>query len=180
MKKVFHASLALVFFALFSFEAKAQRVPRFGEDVLNIAPYSTGIGFRTGTEAGLTVKQFIGQRSALEAIISTALFSSQVTRGLNATLLWERHQQIGDIRGFLWFFGAGGHLGLYNTEGNRTIFSRDNDGFVSFGLDGIVGAEYKIPPVPITIGVDIKPSVDLRGKVTGQFLDAAFSARFVF
>jgi hypothetical protein len=179
MKKLFRASLALVFLALFSLETQAQRVGRFGEDV-RIGGYSTGIGFRTGTEAGLTLKQFISQRSALEAIVSTALFSSRVNRGLSATLLWERHQQIGDIQGFLWFFGAGGHVGLYHTEGNRTLFSRDNDGFVGLGLDGIVGAEYKIPPVPITIGVDVKPSVDLRGRVRGQFLDAAFSARFVF
>jgi hypothetical protein len=179
MKKLLSITFAFVFLALFSLDAQAQgTIGRFGEDV-RIGGYSTGIGIRGGSEAGLSLKQFISQRSALEAIISTSLLTDRTNKGLSATLLWERHQTIGDIQGFLWFFGAGGHVGFYNTEGNRTIFSRSGDGFVSVGLDAILGAEYKIPPVPITIGVDVKPSIGLRGTPTG-FFDAAVTARFVF
>lgn len=179
MKKIIHISLAFAFLALFSIDTQAQStIGRFGEDV-RIGGYSTGIGIRGGSEAGLTLKQFISQRSALEAIVSTSLLTSRINKGLAATLLWERHQRIGDIQGFLWFFGAGAHIGLYNSEGNNSVFSRDGDGFVSAGLDAIVGAEYKIPPVPITIGADVKPSIDLRGRSTG-FFDAAFTGRFVF
>jgi hypothetical protein len=178
MKKLLSISLALVFLALFSLDAQAQTIGRFGEDV-RIGGYSTGIGIRGGSEAGLSLKQFISQRSAIEAIVSTSLLTSRTNKGLSATLLYERHQSLADVQGLLWFYGAGGHIGLYNTEGNRTLFSRDGDGFVSLGLDAILGIEYKIPPVPITIGVDVKPSVGLRGTPTG-FFDAAFTGRFVF
>lgn len=165
---------SFLFFLSFSVQAQG-----FGEDV-RIEGYSTGIGVRTGTEAGLTLKQFISQRSALEAILSSSLVSSRTNKGLNAALLYELHNYIGYSDRFLWFIGAGGHIGLYNEEGNRTFFSRSEDSFLSLGLDAIGGVEYKIPIIPITLGLDVKPSIDLKGRTEKGFLDAALSGRFVF
>ena len=68
--------------------------------------YKTGIGFRGGTQNGLTIKQFVGEKSALEGIFATRW------EGFYAIGLYERVGSYLQVPGFMWVYGVGAHVGI--------------------------------------------------------------------
>lgn len=152
------------------------------------AGYTTGIGIRFGGwESGLTVKHFIKSGIAIEGILS----SGWHYRGTRITGLYEIQKPISGAAGLSWFYGFGGHLGLYNESYWYKGDCRDGqyeyqgrwyncDGTrATLGIDGIIGLEYHFGEIPFTIGLDIKPSIDLVGWGS-RFGDSAFSLRYAF
>ena len=150
--------------------------------------YTTGIGIRFGGwESGLTVKHFIKKTAAIEGILSTGWHY----RGTRITGLYEIQKSINGAGGLSWFYGVGGHLGFYNESywykgdcknGQYEYQGRwyNCDGTrTTLGIDGIIGLEYFFGEIPFTIGIDIKPSIDLIGWGS-RFGDSAFTARYVF
>ncbi len=122
--------------------------------------YHTAIGIRAGETSGLTIKQFIGQKNALEGILGVW------HHGLSATLLYERHAQAFDISGLNWYFGAGGHVSAstshtdyYHHRGDRHYYYHSSS--VGLGVDGIFGMEYKIPNAPMAVSLDVKPYAEV-------------------
>lgn len=128
------------------------------------AQYKFAIGIRSGGTSGLTVKYNPTARSAFEGIIG---FWND---GLSLTGLWERHVQAFDVEGMHWYYGGGGHIAFYDADyrGERGPAwwddDRDdwNDGDLGLGIDGIVGLEYKIPPIPFAISIDLKPFLEVN------------------
>jgi len=109
---------------------------------------------RGGLYNGITYKNFITNSTAIEGILHTRW------HGWELVGLMEHHNDIQDVDGLYWFYGYGAHIGFYDakythwdTEGTSTVI----------GIDGIIGVEYKIPRVPIAIGLDWKPYVNLIG-----------------
>jgi hypothetical protein len=159
------------------------------------AGYTTGIGLRGGGySSGLTVKHFVGGNGvALEALVTT----EYKARGVRLTVLGEKHKAVADVKGLQFYYGAGFHAGSY--EG-RYYFSDaryyykgrkgdvylvrdyrfDEETYVAFGADLILGLEYKLPDLPFVVGVDYKPFFDVFNGYTGFYHDAAVSLRFTF
>lgn len=76
----------------------------------------------------------------------------------------------GDTSGFTYFFGFGGHVGVYT--GGSIV-----------GVDGIAGVEYKIPDLPLKASVDIKPTLDFvtaEGLRYFNVLQGGATIRYVF
>jgi hypothetical protein len=147
----------------------------------NAEDYETGIGIRLGgITQGLTVKHFLSTNSALEGILSFGHHSFMITG------LYEMHNEISGAPGLYWFYGGGAHLGFYNggdyfyykKHGRRYYYEEDRSVAV-FGIDLIIGMEYKFQKAPIAIGLDIKPFFDFAEEFPGYW-DAAFTARFTF
>lgn len=121
------------------------------------AQYNTAIGLRGGETSGLTIKHFTGNSLAIEGIVG--LWS----HGFTATLLVEKHQELGS--GFNLYYGGGGHLvtgtdryyGWYR-RGHRYYYYDGNT--FALGIDGVIGLEYKIPQAPIAFSLDLKPYVE--------------------
>lgn len=150
--------------------------------------YNTGIGLRFGGwETGLTVKHFVKDGAAIEGIFS----SGWHYRGTRITGLYEWQKSISGANGLYWFVGVGAHVGFYN---ERYWYKGDcKDGRYEYrgewyncdgtraviGLDGIIGLEYKFQEIPFTIGVDLKPSIDLFGWGR-HYGDGAFTVRYAF
>lgn len=134
--------------------------------------YNTGVGLRGGFASGVTLKHFISRTDALEGILATHY------RGLLITGLYQKHTPAFDVMGLNWFYGGGAHLGVYNGRYRRDWFENDGSHAV-VGLDGIVGIEYKIQEIPISISVDLKPAFNLIGH-TGFAMDFAVSLRYVW
>ncbi len=140
-----------------SFVAKAQDdiTPDISSPAINTASYSTAIGLRAGETSGLTIKQFIGSRSALEGILGIW------PNALSGTLLYERYASTG-VNGLSWYYGGGGHAAFQTTRvyyyPDRYYYYRRGD--VGLGVDGILGIEYKIPPIPFAISLDVKPYLE--------------------
>jgi hypothetical protein len=152
------------------------------------ASYNTGIGLRFGDwESGLTVKHFINGNAAIEGILS----SGWRHRGTRITALYEVQKPLGNSGNLYWFWGVGGHLGLYSErywyngdckDGRYEYKGRwyNCDGTrATIGIDGILGLEYVFDEAPFSIGLDIKPSVDILGW-GGHYGDLALSIRYVF
>ncbi len=149
--------------------------------------YNTGIGVRFGGwESGFTVKHFINSKAAIEGILSTGWLH----RGMRLTGLYEVQKPLGN-GGFYWFWGVGGHIGMYNErywyngdckDGGYEYKGRwyNCDGTrTTLGIDGIIGLEFKFPSIPLTMGIDLKPSIDLLGWGR-HYGDGAFTVRYVF
>jgi len=149
--------LAVLSFSLMSYTASAQ--DEMKDLAINSSSYNTAIGIRAGETSGLTIKQFIGGRHALEGILGVWY------HGFSATLLYEHHTNAFDQAGLNWYYGIGGH---FSAQSSRSYFYSRYDrydryevGAVGVGVDGIFGLEYKIPRAPIAISLDLKPYVEV-------------------
>lgn len=154
--------IATAFLSLFCFTAKAQLAT-------NTSSYKTAIGLRAGGTSGLTVKHFFSGQNALEGIVS------MWGNGIGFTLLYERHQTAFNVEGLNWYYGAGGHVALNFSQNykykNDNFYHYNRQGSLGIGVDGIVGLEYKINPLPIAISLDIKPFLELNSN-GGTFIAA--------
>jgi hypothetical protein len=123
-------------------------------------PYNTAIGVRAGETSGLTIKHFTGENRAIEAIVGIW------PNALGLTALYEKHADA-DAEGLKWYYGGGGHINFAThrvtytyREGERYVYHyyRNDAGF---GIDGILGLEYKIPQIPFALSLDIKPFLEI-------------------
>jgi hypothetical protein len=134
--------------------------------------YNTGIGLRGGFSSGLTIKHFVSSNSAIEAIIATRW------QGLELTGLYEFHHSFFDAESLNWYIGFGGHVGFWN--GDHSYWGEPGTDYTVAGVDGILGIEYSFRTVPINIGIDWKPELNLIG-YTGFWADGgALSIRYIF
>jgi|SRR5690554_2932491 len=141
-------------------------VTMYGQD------YNTGIGIRTGTSNGLTIKHFTGSTSVLEGIFATRW------GGYNFTGLFQKYDQAFRVPRLNWFYGFGGHIGSYRGDEHRRY--DDEEQHLLFGIDGIIGMEYNFTDIPFNISLDWKPSIDLSGGFYPWGDEVAFSLRYIF
>lgn len=139
--------------------------------------YNTAIGLRGGPGYGLTIKQFVSEKAALEGIVSP------LWDGFLITALYEKHgllfRKVNRLR---YYGGGGGHVGFWNYDSNFNsnnpwVNEKVNETVV--GVDLIIGLEYTFKEFPFNIGVDWKPMLNLVNDGSIWFNDIAFSLRLV-
>lgn len=136
--------------------------------------YQTGVGLRAGVSNGLTIKHFISDRAALEGLLHTRW------RGLVITGLYEIHQDIDELPGLKWFYGGGAHIGTWNGNRGNRPWGDDRDGYTVFGLDGIIGLDYKFNAAPVNLSLDYKPAFNITQDAGFWGDEVALSIRFTF
>lgn len=142
--------------------------------VTSAQDYRTGIGLRAGNPAGLTVKHFVSNRTAIEGMLATRW------GGFVITGLFEAHRQLADVDQLNWYYGFGGHVGFWNGSYNRNYWGDPGTSYTVVGIDGILGLEYSFRDLPVNIGLDWKPAFNIIG-YSGVWADgAAFSIRYIF
>lgn len=158
MKKNCLAAIVAGVFLFTSSFAQEEIVPP--ELAINTPDYKIAVGLRAGETSGLTIKQRVGHSSALEGIIGVWY------QGLSVTVVYEKYTPAFDAEGLNWYYGGGGHAAFdmnytfHNHWGDR--YYHYHAGGVGLGVDGILGLEYKIPPVPIAISLDVKPFLEVN------------------
>jgi hypothetical protein len=136
--------------------------------------YNTGIGLRGGWESGLTIKHFIGNKSALEGILATRW------RGFEITGLYEVHNTAFHADRLKWLYGLGAHVGFWNGDNTQRYWGTPGTNYTVVGVDGILGLEYSFIEVPINLSIDWKPAFNFSG-YTGWWADGgAISIRYIF
>lgn len=146
--------------------------------------YENGIGLRlAGITSGIDYKHFFSKNDAAEGILSFG------KKRFLFTALYERHFDFANVDGLMWFVGGGAHIGYYEEgydyfyykyHGNKVVvFQNGWDRSSAFGLDFILGLDYKFDSAPVDIGVDVKPAVDIVGDYYGYW-DGALTVRFTF
>jgi hypothetical protein len=116
-------------------------------------PYTKAFGVKMYPGA-LSYKQFKHSNKAIEAIGYVAL------DGLNISLLKEFYNPIEDADQLSWYYGYGGHLGIWSDEWKKTNDKLGNSN-ISVGFDGIIGLDYKIKNAPFDVSIDWQPSFSI-------------------
>ncbi len=125
-------------------------------------PYENAAGVRAGYSSGITYKGFFRYRMA--AIEADILYNRH---GFNLTGLYELHLE--PFRSDRWLiYGGGGAFG-----GNW-------DGELSLGVAVTGGIEYVIRDLPINLGLDWKPMLNLYRSFDYDLIDFGLSIRYRF
>ena len=115
----------------------------------NSSSYNTALGVKF-YPGGITLKHFFnGTNNAGE------LIGYFWNRGFRLTGLYEIHGNINGAPGLRWYIGPGAHIGFYD------YYNRNNhiDG-TYFGVDGVLGLDYKFKGAPINMSIDWQPSFE--------------------
>jgi len=115
--------------------------------------YDKAIGVKMFPGA-ISYKKFIKNNKAFEAIGYITL------DGLSISLVKEFYAPIMEVDQLTWFYGYGGHLGIWSDEFKRTNLGTSNSN-IAVGFDGIIGLDYKIKNSPINISFDWQPSFSI-------------------
>jgi hypothetical protein len=145
------------------------------------AQYNSSIGIRIGGTSGVTAKYFYKPTNAIEGIIGT------FGNGFSLTGLMEKYTPVYNASGLYVYYGGGAHIAFYNGKDyNNSYFGREidyhrNNG-VGFGINGIVGLEYRLPEdIPIAISLDLKPFIEMgSGGYVSFAPDPSIGIKFVF
>lgn len=116
--------------------------------------YKTAIGVKFYPGA-ISVKSFTQSNIALEGL---AYFWNYGTR---FTGLYEIHGNITGAAGLKWYAGPGAHIGFWNDHWKNIFPARD--GGVMFGIDGVLGLDYKVKGAPLNVSLDWQPSFNFVG-----------------
>jgi hypothetical protein len=133
--------------------------------------YRTGIGIRGGFSSGLTIKHFKSQKAAYEGLLTTRW------EGFDITGLYEIHDEAFNVDHLNWYYGGGAHIGFFN--GDNAYWGRNGAAYTVIGLDGILGLEYTFSEIPVNIGIDWKPVLNLAGYF-GLWSEGGISVRYIF
>jgi hypothetical protein len=102
--------------------------------------------------------------------------------GFLGTGLFEYQQSTKNVTGLDWFIGGGAHAGFVS---DHYGYWNDNDVYnnrnwdSALGMDFIAGFEYTFETVPFTIGLDVKPAVNIYGH-SPFFFDVGLTCRYNF
>jgi hypothetical protein len=132
MKKL----LVIIFFAFLAGFVNAQNKTATSNE------YKTAIGIKLWDGAGLNLKTFLTDKTALEFV---GFFNKNGTR---ITGLYEIHGNLNTEGNLRWYFGFGGHASLYK-------YAKGG------GVDGVLGMDYKFSNMPLNLALDWQPSVEI-------------------
>lgn len=143
--------LIILFCGAFAFGTKAQ-------------DYSSALGIRVGSTAGITLKHFVSKTTAFEGQLES------MWRGVNVTGLAEFYTPSLGVENLKFYGGFGGHFGTWRGYDNHPWFYEDRDYHSVVGVDGVLGFEYTFKEIPLNIGIDWKPGFNIAEE-PGPWLD---------
>lgn len=141
---------------------------------LSAQDYITGLGARLGYAKGVSVKHFVTSNHAVEAIFSTRY------RGFMTTALYQIHAPVASLPNTHWYYGAGLHAGFWNGYNTEAPWFDGRENYGVYGLDAMLGVEYRFGKFPIVASADWKPALSFIGRKGYWDGDAAISLRYVF
>ncbi len=142
MRTFIAAALLMVCF----FHASAQ-------DDYHATTYDRAIGIKFPGGFAISYKQFVKDYQNAEA---EAMFWNH---GFRVVGLYEWNWDIPGVDGLRWYVGPGAHLGFWDNNYTR----KSDNSKAGFGIDGVIGLDYKLSDFPLNISLDWQPAVDLIG-----------------
>lgn len=138
-----------------------------------------GVG---GISSGLTFRAYLHEELSYEALLS---FRNE---GAQFHLFRQHHKELrmmedGNLN---LIYGFGSHFGFYYSEDYTIFFQEVHYGRRVFspllGMDGFVGLEYRFHEIPLSIGLNYKPYMELSWRqIFGINLwDFGFSFKYRF
>jgi len=125
----------------------------YGASAQESQTYNRAIGIKFPAGFAITYKQFVTDYNNVEA---EAMFGSNSFRAVG---LYEFNFDIPGIDGLRWYVGPGAHIGFWN----HTDEQQKKGTSAGFGIDGVLGLDYKVADYPINVSLDWQPAVDIVG-----------------
>jgi hypothetical protein len=141
--------------------------------------YKTALGLKFLYGISFTVKHFINDKAALEAVIQYRSHSG-VGKEFNFTGLYEYHGEIKGASGLRWYAGGGAYVGYFSYDNDQLEELVDESSTTTFGVAGTVGLEYKIKSLPIAISADWQPVYILNGNSGFAADNGGFGIKYTF
>jgi hypothetical protein len=129
----------------------------------NAQDYKMGLGVRLSSNApiinhSISFKYFFAKKTAVETLLS-------LTDPIALGVLIEQHQPLKTV-GLTYFYGGGAFLGFTSPA--------------PFGLQGVLGLDYKFQTIPFNLSLDWKPEINLGPEFSFEPAALGISARFTF
>lgn len=140
----------------------------------------TSVGLRIGPYYGITLKHSYKANRAVEGIFMTR------RGGASITGLYEVMTPALGVDNLQAFVGIGAHLNLFRYR-NRAYWDWDeeddvpirSEDHITIGVDMILGLDYTFDQLPLAIGLDWKPALNLIGDYGLSVNQYALSMRFI-
>ncbi len=129
---------------------------------LKAQDYQSAIGLRLGSPIAVSYKFFISEPAAIELYLGYRSYGIGYTF-LNPGAMYQYHFPISGVEGLSWYVGGGASIYLYNFKDN---YCTDCDG-LAFGINGVLGLDYKFANAPINLSVDWLPTIVIAGDFSG-------------
>jgi hypothetical protein len=154
----------------------------FGQD------YKNSAGLRFGRTKGVNYKRFLNASGAVELFLG---FDGH-DEGIQLYTTYQWHEQIPTpfTESLYLYYGVGGHIGYvrpttdktYYENGSSIVTETQKRTYYAIGVDGIVGLEYRIYTVPMTVSLEVKPYFEYYGLRYTQvrFWDFGFTVKYIF
>jgi hypothetical protein len=133
--------------------------------------FRTAVGVRGGVTQGFTLKHFVTNNTGFDFILGSHY------RGASFIALYQIHNHnVFDVPNLSFFYGFGGHIGHYNHQYAPWGFTENTS---VIGADLVIGIEYTFDEIPVNIGLDIKPALNIIPEVR-YWQGGALYIRYVF
>lgn len=137
--------------------------------------YNSAIGLRLGYPTSLSYKTFLSEKAAFEGILGFRS-NSVGWRWIAIGAAYQVHNPINGVAGLQWYYGGGASLYLWSFDDD--VFFEDESN-VSFGIQGYLGLDFKIPNAPINLSLDWVPTFFIGGYGSGFGADyGSLSVRY--
>jgi hypothetical protein len=154
--------------------------------LLSSAAYAQewGIGLKGGLPSGISVKRYISARNAFDVTLGRNFYNYDYNdrryRGaftLTATYQWR--QPISGAKGLEFYYGVGGMLSSRRYYA-KNRFPEEYEYNAGLAVAGAAGIEYFFSEVPITLLLEITPTIEIFPDPLRTGLGPAIGARFYF
>lgn len=132
--------------------------------------YNRAVGIKAGGGISVTYKKFVSANNKLEA--QTTLWN----KGFRVSGLYEFHfYHFSQVEGLAIFAGPGAHIGFWKSQ-----YQKDYNSKAEFGIDGIIGLDYKFNKLPINASFDWQPAVTVVGEAGFSPSFGGIAVRYTF
>jgi hypothetical protein len=143
--------------------------------------YNNAVGIRAGLSPGFEYRYYTNDLNSYKVLLSARDDGLQ----LHALREFHRYDLFNFSEQLIFFYGAGVHSGYEKWDKvhygyNNRWYTKKTEMIV--GADGLAGLEYIFYEVPISVGVEVKPYLELFGHddFDAQLFDFAFTVKYLF
>ncbi len=127
--------------------------------------YKTLIGYKDGNGSGIMIKRLLPNESAFstQAIIKDGGFSIGGFRTFHEVAFPQKSSK------FFFYYGYGTHFRYYRYYKSRNLYTpfspaiKHKGNYFAFGLDGVVGLEYRFLKYPFVLASEYNPNFEFGG-----------------
>lgn len=144
-----------------------------------------GIFVGNAQEIGVRFGDVSAGSVAIDGIFSTGEFNRlhadlSFGDGVAADLLWDFfYRPLGD-EAFNWYMGVGPYLAILDEDIYYSDGRKDSDTNFNLGAAFEIGLEYRFVDIPIALGLDYRPSLEVIDETDFHWGGFGLNVRYVF